>query len=79
MQPSMLSNLGVMLGRRFEQTGSMDDLNRAVDIVSSVIDATSQNHSDQAVLFVMTLTVTTSTTRLASPPRANHMASDTVD
>ena len=28
---------------------------------------------------VTTLTVTTPTTRLASPPRANHMASDTVD
>ena len=28
---------------------------------------------------VMTLTVTTPTTRLASPPRANHMASNTVD
>ena len=28
---------------------------------------------------VTTLTVTTSTTRLASLPRSNHMASDTVD
>jgi hypothetical protein len=28
---------------------------------------------------VTTLTVTTPTTRLASPPRANHMASNTVD
>ena len=28
---------------------------------------------------ITTLTVTTPTTRLASPPRANHMASDTVD
>ena len=28
---------------------------------------------------VTTLTITTPTTRLASPPRANHMASDTVD
>ena len=30
-------------------------------------------------IIVTTLTVTTPTTRLASPPRANHMASDTVD
>jgi hypothetical protein len=30
-------------------------------------------------IIVTTLTVTTPTMRLASPPRANHMASDTVD
>ena len=33
----------------------------------------------KAVRLVMTLTVTTPTTRLVSPPRANHMASNTVD
>jgi hypothetical protein len=32
-----------------------------------------------AMLDVTTLTVTTPTTRLASLPRSNHMASDTVD
>src|SRR5689334_16778829 len=27
IQPDMLSNLGAMLGMRFERTGSMDDIN----------------------------------------------------
>ena len=41
----------------------------------------SQNtsRSVQVEVSVTTLTVTTPTTRLASPPRANHRASDTVD
>ncbi|KAL8364968.1 hypothetical protein RB595_003992 [Gaeumannomyces hyphopodioides] len=50
--PSMLSNLGAMLGsllgRRFERTGSMDDLNRAVEVANMAVDATPQNHPDRA-------------------------------
>ncbi|RYP81636.1 hypothetical protein DL770_005844 [Monosporascus sp. CRB-9-2] len=36
-----------MLGRRFERTGSMDDLNRAVDVANMAVEATPQDHSDR--------------------------------
>ena len=44
----ILSNFGAMLGRRFERTGSMDDLNRAVDIADMAVNITPQDHPDQA-------------------------------
>ncbi|KAL7918917.1 CHAT domain-containing protein [Trichoderma austrokoningii] len=44
----MLSNLGSMLGRRFERTGSMDDLNRAVSVASDAVDATPHDHPHRA-------------------------------
>ncbi|RYP80093.1 hypothetical protein DL770_006376 [Monosporascus sp. CRB-9-2] len=40
-------DLTVMLGRRFERTGSMDDLNRAVDIADMALNATPQDHPDR--------------------------------
>ncbi|KAF3174046.1 hypothetical protein TWF751_005186 [Orbilia oligospora] len=46
--PGMLSNFGVMLGTRFNRTGSMDDLNRAVEAVDIAVTATHQDHPDQA-------------------------------
>jgi methyl coenzyme M reductase subunit C-like uncharacterized protein (methanogenesis marker protein 7) len=46
--PHALSNLGAMLGRRFERTGSMDDLNRAVEVTNMAVDATPQDHPDRA-------------------------------
>ncbi|KLU92421.1 hypothetical protein MAPG_11367 [Magnaporthiopsis poae ATCC 64411] len=52
IQPDMLSNLGVMLawlGRRFERTGSISDLNRAVEVTGEAMDATPQNHPDRAM------------------------------
>ncbi|KAH8898073.1 TPR-like protein [Thozetella sp. PMI_491] len=42
-----VDNLGVRLGR-FEQTGSVDELNRAVEVTSMALDATPQNHPDRA-------------------------------
>jgi hypothetical protein len=39
-----LNNLGAILGRRFERTGSMDDLDRAIETVSVAVQATSQDH-----------------------------------
>ncbi|KAK4068325.1 hypothetical protein Purlil1_13828 [Purpureocillium lilacinum] len=36
------------LGERFERTGSMDDLNRAVDIASQAVEATPQDDADRA-------------------------------
>ncbi|KAF3184829.1 hypothetical protein TWF225_005740 [Orbilia oligospora] len=46
--PGMLSNFGVMLGTRFNRTGSMDDLNRAVEAVDIAVTATHPDHPDQA-------------------------------
>ena len=46
----MLSNLGSHLSRRFERTGLMDNLNRAVDVASMALDATPQDHPDRAVI-----------------------------
>jgi hypothetical protein len=43
-----LNNLGNWLGRRFERTGSMDDLNRAVDVADMAVNATPQDHPDRA-------------------------------
>ncbi len=37
-----------MLGTQFEQTGSIDDLNRAVDVASQAVDATPQDHPNRA-------------------------------
>ena len=43
-----LSNFGAILGRRFERTGSTDDLNRAVEVANIAVDATPQDHPDRA-------------------------------
>ena len=48
-QPLVLGDLGATLYKRFEQTGSLDDLNRAIDAVGQAIDATSEGISDQAL------------------------------
>jgi hypothetical protein len=41
--------------------------------------AEANSNPESATEIVRTLTVTTLTTRLASPPRANHMAGNTID
>ena len=46
----ILDSFGAMLSRRFERTGSIDDLNRAVDVTSMAVDATPQDHPDRAVI-----------------------------
>ncbi|KAK6502499.1 hypothetical protein TWF506_003080 [Arthrobotrys conoides] len=46
--PGMLSNFGVMLGTRFDRTGFMDDLNRAVEAADMAVTATPQDHPDRA-------------------------------
>ncbi|KAI1504695.1 CHAT domain-containing protein [Biscogniauxia marginata] len=45
---SALSNLAVMLGVRFERTGSINDLNRIIDLLSMAVDATPQDHPKRA-------------------------------
>ncbi|KJZ70857.1 hypothetical protein HIM_09771 [Hirsutella minnesotensis 3608] len=47
-RPGRLSNLGNRHGSRFERTGSMDDLDRAVDFSSMALEATPQDHPDRA-------------------------------
>ncbi|RYP55467.1 hypothetical protein DL770_010905 [Monosporascus sp. CRB-9-2] len=37
-----------MLGMRFERTGSIADLNRAVDVADMAVDSTPQDHPDRA-------------------------------
>lgn len=37
-----------MLGRRFERTGSMDDLDRAVEVVGEAVEVTPQDRPDRA-------------------------------
>lgn len=54
LQPLVLGDLGAMLYKRFQRTGSLDDLNRAIDAVGQAIDATSEGISDQA-LYLRTL------------------------
>jgi len=44
----MWDNLGAMLGRRFQRTGSMEDLNRAVELASMAVEPTPQDHRDRA-------------------------------
>ena len=46
--PSMLSNVGTLLGTQFERTGAMDDLSRAVDVADKAVDATPHDHPDRA-------------------------------
>jgi hypothetical protein len=48
---SWLNNLGNGLGRRFEQTGSLDDLNHAVDAANIAVDATPQGHHNRTAYF----------------------------
>ena len=45
-----LRNLGIWLATRFERTGLMDDLDRAVDAANMAVDATPQDHPDRAGL-----------------------------
>ncbi|KAK0717749.1 hypothetical protein B0T26DRAFT_303312 [Lasiosphaeria miniovina] len=51
IEPDMLSNLGAMLGLQFIRIGSIDDLNRAVDVTSTAVDATSQDHPNRVTIF----------------------------
>lgn len=46
--PSLLNNCGIMLGRRFEQTRSTDDLDKAISVLSGAVDATHQNDPRRA-------------------------------
>lgn len=41
---TMLNDLGVMLGLRFKQTGSTDDLGQSISVLSEAVDATPHNH-----------------------------------
>ncbi|KJZ72809.1 hypothetical protein HIM_07753 [Hirsutella minnesotensis 3608] len=43
-----LSNLGYSLRSRFERTGSMDDLDRAVEVADIAVAVTPQDHPDRA-------------------------------
>lgn len=45
-----LNNLGIWLGKRFERTGSMDDLKRAVKVTDMALNSTPQGHPDRASL-----------------------------
>lgn len=43
-----LNTLGMWLGRRYEWTGSTDDLDRAVSAVTAATAAMHQSHEDRA-------------------------------
>src|SRR5207247_2646710 len=43
-----LRNLGTWLGRRFERTGLMDDLNCIIDVASMAADSIPYDHPDRA-------------------------------
>jgi Tetratricopeptide repeat len=43
-----LINLGACLGRRFEQTGAMDDLNHALEATDEAVKATPLDHLGRA-------------------------------
>src|SRR5207248_692643 len=45
---ALLNNLGSWLGRRFERTGAIDDLNRAIEVTDMAIQNTPPDHSDRA-------------------------------
>jgi len=45
-----LSNISAMLGRRFERTESMGDLNSAVNVADMAVNATPQDHPDRAAI-----------------------------
>lgn len=47
---SALANFGIRLGRRFEQTGSIDYLNYSVDVLDVAVNSTPQDHPDRAIL-----------------------------
>ncbi|KAF2135190.1 uncharacterized protein K452DRAFT_281871, partial [Aplosporella prunicola CBS 121167] len=46
---SRLNNLGSQFGRRFEQTGEIVDLNRAVEVADQAVESTPLDHPDRAV------------------------------
>ncbi|KAF2174672.1 hypothetical protein K469DRAFT_756644 [Zopfia rhizophila CBS 207.26] len=46
----MLNTLGNRLRTRFERTGLMEDLNRAVDVADMAVNATPQDHPDRATI-----------------------------
>jgi tetratricopeptide (TPR) repeat protein len=48
ISPLILPSLGVFLFDRFNHTGSMDDLNRAISITRNVLDATPYDDPGQA-------------------------------
>ncbi|KAL7919051.1 CHAT domain-containing protein [Trichoderma austrokoningii] len=64
--PPLLSNFGMMLGRRSGLTGSMDDLNRAISFTSESINAAGSDHTERATLlfdFAVLLDMRSSRTR----------------
>jgi tetratricopeptide (TPR) repeat protein len=48
-EASRLNNLGVILGRRYERTGEMVDLEKAITRARNVVDLTPGNHPDRAM------------------------------
>ncbi|KAK3311914.1 hypothetical protein B0H66DRAFT_448391, partial [Apodospora peruviana] len=44
-----LNTLGIRLGGRFQRMGSMDDLNRAVDVAAMAVDVTPEDHPNRAI------------------------------
>jgi len=49
ISPDILSNLGSMLGTRFQRIGSIEDLNRTMDVANMAVDATPQDHPNRAI------------------------------
>ena len=43
-----LNNLGNLFGTQFEGTGSIDDLNRAVEVTDMGMNSISEDHPDRA-------------------------------
>lgn len=46
--PILFSRLGELLCIRFEGTGSMDNVNFAIEVFNNVVEATPQDHPDKA-------------------------------
>ena len=65
----------------YANTKKCDFYKTEIDFLGFIVDRSGLRMDPSRVeaISVTTLTVTTSTTRLASLPRSNHMASDTVD
>jgi tetratricopeptide (TPR) repeat protein len=45
-----LNNIGRMLGRRFERTENLDDINRAIEFTNIAVDILPSDHPDQVAL-----------------------------
>lgn len=49
VKPTTSVILGILLNQRFEHTGSMDDLNRAINLMRNAADATTHDDRDHAM------------------------------